>query len=215
MRAEYLLVRDGKLYNSVRSGWNLLDLPLAIPCIWKKLFLRIFMFRKIFILSVLVSVVACLAQTKDPIKPEVVAGLKIDTTTRSEVVGIYGDPQKQTVSGDLQGVCYVHYGWGKVQLLFLQFDQQNILRGKHLDDPRSRAECGSLDHTTQRGGQSGFSGGNSCTMDVQCGVGSRCVSGVCTGGIGPNLGGKCVSGDFGKKVCTNNGESCFHDADCL
>ena len=53
-----------------------------------------------------------------------------------------------------------------------------------------------------------------CYNDISCGVGYKCVSGVCTGGIVPEIHGKCVSGSFGKKVCTNTGESCHNNSEC-
>ncbi|MCR9145384.1 MAG: hypothetical protein NXI24_24310 [bacterium] len=54
-----------------------------------------------------------------------------------------------------------------------------------------------------------------CTMDIQCGVGKKCSSGVCTGGIAPKIKGQCVKGKFGKKVCSNTGEACMNDSQCL
>jgi len=54
-----------------------------------------------------------------------------------------------------------------------------------------------------------------CTMDIQCGVGKKCVSGVCVGGIAPRAKGKCVSGRYGKKVCTNTGKECNNDSQCF
>jgi len=57
--------------------------------------------------------------------------------------------------------------------------------------------------------------GDKCTMDVECGVGKKCSDGVCTGGIVKEIQGKCVNGKFGKKVCTNSGEECNNDSECL
>ncbi len=54
-----------------------------------------------------------------------------------------------------------------------------------------------------------------CTMDVQCGVGKKCSSGVCTGGIAPKIKGRCLKGDFGKKVCSNTGKECMNDSQCF
>jgi hypothetical protein len=56
--------------------------------------------------------------------------------------------------------------------------------------------------------------GDKCNMDIECGVGKKCVNGVCTGGMYKQIKGKCVRGKFGKKVCTNTGKDCFSDNDC-
>jgi hypothetical protein len=54
-----------------------------------------------------------------------------------------------------------------------------------------------------------------CTMDIQCGVGKKCVDGVCVGGIVPEIKGNCVQGKFGKKVCDNTGKECSNDSECF
>ena len=54
-----------------------------------------------------------------------------------------------------------------------------------------------------------------CNIDIECGVQSKCVEGVCTGGIAPKIQGECVTGNFGKKVCSNSGKSCNVDSQCL
>ncbi|MES0490518.1 MAG: hypothetical protein ABUK01_11025 [Leptospirales bacterium] len=56
--------------------------------------------------------------------------------------------------------------------------------------------------------------GDKCTMDVQCGVGKKCTSGICTGGITTPIFGKCKQGDYGQKVCTNTGKKCNVDSQC-
>ena len=54
-----------------------------------------------------------------------------------------------------------------------------------------------------------------CSMDIQCGTGYKCSSGVCTGGIVPKIKGDCVRGNFGKKVCSNTGKKCHVDSECF
>ena len=54
-----------------------------------------------------------------------------------------------------------------------------------------------------------------CSIDIECGVQSKCVEGVCTGGIAPKIRGKCVAGKFGKKVCSNSGKPCNVNSQCL
>ncbi len=57
--------------------------------------------------------------------------------------------------------------------------------------------------------------GKACNMDIQCGVGYKCSEGVCTGGIVPEIHGSCIEGNYGKKVCSNSGKSCWVDTDCM
>ncbi len=54
-----------------------------------------------------------------------------------------------------------------------------------------------------------------CNIDIECGVQSRCVEGVCTGGITPEISGKCVTGNYGRRVCSNSGKACTVDAECI
>ena len=76
-----------------------------------------------------------------------------------------------------------------------------------------------IDRTARKNGSynssSSSNSSKKCSMDIECGTGYKCSSGVCTGGIVPEVKGECVSGDFGKKVCSNTGKSCHVDSECF
>lgn len=176
--------------------------------------------RLLFLIAAGWFLAGCLAQTKVPLRADAVAQHKIGQMTRQQLIEIYGPPQKESVTGDMRGDCFVHYMGmsGKARLLYVQYDEQGILRAKNLDDATAEKECGDLQQESMHhtGGSGGGSGnGSQCMMDIQCGIGARCAEGVCTGGIGPQGPGSCVTGQFGRKVCSNNGRSCFINADCL
>jgi len=174
--------------------------------------------KKIAIWSSCAALVSCLPMAKRPILVEEVQALQLNVTTRDQVVEQYGKPQATTVSEDVLNACYRY----DTSLLLVRYNGAGVLIGKSFNDAIAHSECQVLAITgggasLGGGGASlggGAAGSRACTMDVECGAGSQCSAGVCTGGISAPIFGSCVSGNFGKRVCSNTGASCTVDAEC-
>jgi hypothetical protein len=71
--------------------------------------------------------------------------LEVGKTTNSQILEIYGSPQKEGLSGNFLNWCYIYHTFGgKSQILFVQFDSSNILKKKAFNDSIAIAECGDL-----------------------------------------------------------------------
>lgn len=169
-------------------------------------------FLLIPLMVVLLGESGCLNTAIRDITPGDVQKLEPGVTTKSEMVAYYGEPYYQTVENNLSGLCFVNLGM-RPRVLYVLFDNQGLLVNKQFNSDQAHTQCKTKNNGGGGGGTGATSGrGASCNMDIQCGVGFKCVDGVCAGGIGA---GRCVEGNFGRKVCTNNGKRCYNDSMCF
>jgi len=109
--------------------------------------------------------VYCASTANQPLMTSDIMKFKLNQTKKSDIVAIYGEPQSEGISGELQNACYLSLESGR-KLLFVQYNDKNILVTKHFEDAKAREECGSLGNDSRFSGNGSPFGGN--------GSGSKC-----------------------------------------
>lgn len=122
-----------------------------------------------FILSLLVAFNACVSTANRPLVASEIVKFKENKSTRSEVVAIYGEPQSEGISGNLQNLCYLSMSDGR-RLLFMQFNDKDLLVTKNFEDKKAREECGTLGANTGYAGAPSTFGGAGSVGSSNCNI---------------------------------------------
>lgn len=93
---------------------------------------------------IITQLLFCVSTAKKPFIADEILSFENGKTRANDVIQIYGEPQKITISGETLNYCYLNKTDIAYELLLLQFNRQKVLTSRHYRDAESAYICGSV-----------------------------------------------------------------------